>query len=95
MQWLMRGNNNRPFYRATMFRHPVERQISHYFYARAFNNASKVPSFHDAFPSRWPDSYQWERAWGTRSQGQMNCSVDSALAMLRRTFELVGTTELF
>ena len=97
MQGLMRGSK-RPFYRATMFRHPVERQISHYFYIHAFDMESKVPSFHDVFPHRWPDSYQWEAAFGTRSQAQVsnsNCSVDGALAMLRRTFELVGTTELF
>lgn len=96
IRWLMRGSN-RPFYRATMFRHPVERQISHYFYVNAFNNKSKVPSFHDVFPSGWPASYQWKAAFGTPSQGPMkrNCSVDGVVAMLRRAFELVGTTELF
>ena len=98
MQRLMQGSN-RPFYRATMFRHPVERQISSYFFTHAFNKHSTVPSFHDVFPHGWPDSFQWEAAFGTQSGAQVHnnrsCSVDGAYAMLRHSFELVGTAELF
>ena len=96
-QRVMQGSNRR-FYRATMFRHPVERQISDYFFTHAFNNESNVPSFHDVFPASWPGSYQWKTAFGIRSgvqEDNHSCSVDSAYSMLRHGFELIGTSELF